>query len=120
MVRWKGYGLEHNKWVKHSDVFSKDTIDAYYHHYPNTPRWIISATFNLLSFWRCNKTICFIRRNTVFQGGGVMSGEPLLRPVFRLLLQPLSPFQPDLLQTLLCPMLQMVFQPLLQILLHPL
>jgi hypothetical protein len=36
-VRWKGYGPEHNKWVKHSDVFAKDTVDAYYHRYPNTP-----------------------------------------------------------------------------------
>jgi hypothetical protein len=28
MVRWKGYGPEHEKWVKHSDIFAKDTINA--------------------------------------------------------------------------------------------
>jgi hypothetical protein len=35
MVQWKGYGPEHDKWVKHSDVFTTDTIDAYYRCYPN-------------------------------------------------------------------------------------
>jgi hypothetical protein len=78
IVHWKGYGLEHNKWVKHSDVFTKDTIDTYYRCYPNAPRLIASAAFNSLSFRRCNRTICFIRRDTVFQGG-VMSGKPPLR-----------------------------------------
>jgi hypothetical protein len=95
MVRWKGYGLEHNKWVKHSDVFAKDTINAYYRCYPNTPHWIASATFNSLSFWRCNRTIRFIHRDTIFQGG-VMSGEPPLRPLLQLLLL----FWLDPLQTL--------------------
>jgi hypothetical protein len=32
LVRWKGYGPEHNKWIKHSDIFAKDTIDTYYCH----------------------------------------------------------------------------------------
>jgi hypothetical protein len=49
MVRWKGYGPEHDKWVKHSDVFAKDTINAYYHRYPNAPRRIASAAFDSLS-----------------------------------------------------------------------
>ncbi|KAF8142561.1 hypothetical protein K438DRAFT_1877802, partial [Mycena galopus ATCC 62051] len=44
------YGLEHNKWVKHSDVFAKDAIDAYYCRYPNAPRRIASAAFDSLSF----------------------------------------------------------------------
>jgi hypothetical protein len=69
MVQWKGYGLEHNKWVKHSDVFSKDAIDAYYRSYPNTSHWIASAAFNSLSFWRHNRTIHFIWWDTIFQGG---------------------------------------------------
>jgi hypothetical protein len=34
MVQWKGYRPEHNKWVKHSDVFAKDAIGAYYCCYP--------------------------------------------------------------------------------------
>ncbi|KAJ7803110.1 hypothetical protein B0H14DRAFT_3487751 [Mycena olivaceomarginata] len=57
MVRWKGYGPEHNKWVKHSDVFAKDAIDTYYRHYPNAPRRIASATFDSLSFQRHDRTI---------------------------------------------------------------
>jgi hypothetical protein len=43
MVRWKGYNPEHDKWVQHSDVFAKDTIDAYYCRYPNAPRRIALA-----------------------------------------------------------------------------
>jgi hypothetical protein len=70
MVGLKGYGPGHDKWVKHSDVFTKDTIDAYYHRYPNAPCQITLAAFNLLSFRRCDKTIHFIRRDTVFQEGG--------------------------------------------------
>jgi hypothetical protein len=70
IVRWKGYGLEHNKWVKHSDVFAKDTIDAYYRRYPNAPRRIASAAFDSLSFRRRDRAIRFIRRDAVFQGGG--------------------------------------------------
>ncbi|KAJ7812553.1 hypothetical protein B0H14DRAFT_3879608 [Mycena olivaceomarginata] len=95
-----------------------DTIDAYYRGYPNAPCQIALATFDSLSFQRCDRTICFICRDTVFQGG-VMSGEPLLRLVFQPFLWPLSPFQPDLLQMVFHPMLWMVFRPPLWILLHP-
>jgi hypothetical protein len=83
MVQWKGYGPEHSKWEKHSDVFTKDAIDAYYRRYPNTLRRIASAAFDLLSFQRCDKAIHFICRDTVIQGG-VMSGGPPLRPPFGL------------------------------------
>jgi hypothetical protein len=76
MVRWKGYGPEHNKWVKHSDVFAKDAIDAYYRRYPNAPRRIASAAFDSLSFRRRDRTIRFIRRDAVFQGGGDVRGTP--------------------------------------------
>jgi hypothetical protein len=76
MVHWKGYGPEHDKWVKHSDIFAKDTIDAYYCCYPNTPRRIASAAFDSLSFRRRDRTIRFIRRDTVFQGGCDVRGTP--------------------------------------------
>jgi hypothetical protein len=81
MVRWKGYGPEHDKWVKHSDVFAKDAIDTYYRRYPNAPRRIASAAFDSLSFRRRNRTIRFIRRDAVFQGGGDVRGTPAL-PAF--------------------------------------
>jgi hypothetical protein len=113
MVRWKGYGPEHNKWVKHSDVFAKDTIDAYYRRYPNAPRWIALAAFDSLPFRRHNRTIHFIYLDTVFQGG-MMPGEPPLWPLW-----PLSLFQLFLLWTLFQPMFQMVIHPPLQMLLCP-
>jgi hypothetical protein len=76
MVRWKGYSPEHDMWVKHSDVFTKDAIDAYYRRYPNALRRIASAAFDSLSFRRRDRTIHFIRRDTVFQGGGDIRGTP--------------------------------------------
>ncbi|KAF8205998.1 hypothetical protein K438DRAFT_1817665 [Mycena galopus ATCC 62051] len=82
MVRWKGYSPEHNKWVKHSDVFAQDTIDAYYRRYPNAPHQIASAAFDSLSFRRRDAQVRFMRRDAAFQGG-VMSGEPPIRPSVR-------------------------------------
>jgi hypothetical protein len=78
MVRWKGYGPEHDKWVKHSDIFAKDAIEAYYCRYPNAPHRIALAAFDSLSFQRCARTIRFIRRDAVFQGGGDVRGTPTL------------------------------------------
>ncbi|KAF8150305.1 hypothetical protein K438DRAFT_1865932, partial [Mycena galopus ATCC 62051] len=82
MVRWKGYGPEHNKWVKHSDVFAKDAIDAYYRRYPNAPRRIASAAFDSLSFRKRDAHVRFMRRDTAFQGGGDIRGtaRPSVRP----------------------------------------
>jgi hypothetical protein len=70
VVGWKGYRPEHNKWVKHSDVFAKDAIDTYYCCYLNTLHRIASAAFDLLSFCRRNRTICFMHQDTIFQRGG--------------------------------------------------
>ncbi|KAJ7840718.1 hypothetical protein B0H14DRAFT_3457923 [Mycena olivaceomarginata] len=64
-----------------SDVFAKDAIDAYYRCYPNAPRRIASAAFDSPSFQRRDRTICFIRRDTVFQGRGDVRGTPAL-PAF--------------------------------------
>ncbi|KAF8164264.1 hypothetical protein K438DRAFT_1858086, partial [Mycena galopus ATCC 62051] len=101
MVRGKGYGPEHNKWVKHSDVFTKDTINTYYRRYPNAPRRIASAAFDSLSFRRHNAHVRFMRRDAAFQGGGDVRGTthlsvcssvrpapahrtaPLLHPILR-------------------------------------
>ncbi|KAF8144235.1 hypothetical protein K438DRAFT_1874312 [Mycena galopus ATCC 62051] len=82
MVRWKGYGPEHNKWVKHSNVFAKDAINTYYRRYPNAPRRIASAAFDSLSFRKRDAHVRFMHRDTAFQGG-VMSGEPPVRPLVR-------------------------------------
>jgi hypothetical protein len=72
MVRWKGYSLEYDKWVKHSDVFAKDAIDTYYRRYPNAPCWITSAAFDSLSFWRRDRTIRFkARKELTWQEEGL-------------------------------------------------
>jgi hypothetical protein len=86
MVRWKGYGPEHNKWVKHSDVFAKNTIDAYYCRYSNAP-----AGSPWLSSTRCpsggTTGPSASYAGTPYSKGGVMSGEPLLQTLFCLTLR---------------------------------
>ncbi|KAF8155194.1 hypothetical protein K438DRAFT_1862766, partial [Mycena galopus ATCC 62051] len=85
MVRWKGYGPEHNKWVKHSDVFARDAIEAYYRRYPNAPRRIALAAFDSLSFRRRDAQVRFMRRDAAFQGGGDVRGtaRPSVHPSVR-------------------------------------
>ena len=38
LVSWKGYGPEHNQWIKKCDVHAKDLVTAFYKHYPLKPR----------------------------------------------------------------------------------
>ena len=38
LVSWKGYGLEHNQWVKKHNVHTKDLVTAFYKHYPLKPK----------------------------------------------------------------------------------
>ena len=38
LVSWKGYGPEHNQWIKRRDVHAKDLITAFYKRYPLKPK----------------------------------------------------------------------------------
>ena len=38
LVSWKGYGLEHNQWIKKCDLHAKDLVTAFYKHYPLKPK----------------------------------------------------------------------------------
>ena len=38
LVSWKGYGPEHNQWIKHQDVHAKDLVATFYKRYPLKPK----------------------------------------------------------------------------------
>ena len=38
LVSWKGYGLEHNQWIRKRDVHTKDLLAAFYKRYPLKPK----------------------------------------------------------------------------------
>ena len=38
LVSWKGYGPEHNQWIKRRDVHAKALVAAFYKHYPLKPK----------------------------------------------------------------------------------
>ena len=39
LVSWKGYGPEHNQWIKKCNVHAKDLVAAFYKHYPLKPKY---------------------------------------------------------------------------------
>jgi hypothetical protein len=49
-VSFKGYGPAHEKWVKHSDVFSPVLVAAFHRKYPDKPRHIAAAEFDSIPF----------------------------------------------------------------------
>ncbi|CAK5266849.1 unnamed protein product [Mycena citricolor] len=75
-MRWKGYDLSHDQWVKHSDIFAEDAIAAFYRKHPNKPRIIAAAIFDSLPFQHPSATICTLRRGAAIQGGGDVRGTP--------------------------------------------
>ena len=38
LVSWKGYGPEHNQWIKKRDVHAKDLVATFYKRYPLKPK----------------------------------------------------------------------------------
>ena len=50
MCSFKGYRPDHNKWVKHSDVFAPELVEDFYQRYPGKPCSISAATFDSLPF----------------------------------------------------------------------
>ena len=38
LVSWKGYGPEHNQWIKRQHMHTKDLVGAFYKHYPLKPK----------------------------------------------------------------------------------
>ena len=79
-VRFKGYNESHDKWVKHSDVFTNDTITNFYWKHPEKPWQINQASFDSIPFRDPSadiRTIRTLRPGAAIQGGGDVRGTPL-------------------------------------------
>jgi hypothetical protein len=50
LIKWEGYGTEHNSWEYASDVHASDLVKEYYRKHPAAPRQIRSAAFTSIPF----------------------------------------------------------------------
>ena len=50
LIKWEGYGVEHNTWEYASDVHASDLVKEYYRKHPAAPRQIRSAMFASIPF----------------------------------------------------------------------
>ena len=50
LVKWEGFGVEHNSWEAWDDVHAPDLIEDFHQKYPGAPRWICFADFNDMAF----------------------------------------------------------------------
>ena len=71
LVKWKGFGREHNSWEVASNVKAPDLVAEYYWKHPATPRHIRQTDFDAIFNPR---TIASRRSNL---GGGVNVKGPL-------------------------------------------
>ena len=50
LIKWKGYGTEHNSWEYASNVHAPDLIKEYYQRHPAAPHQIRFAAFTSIPF----------------------------------------------------------------------
>jgi transposase InsO family protein len=50
LVKWRGYGIEHNSWEPHYHLYAPDAIAKFYHDHPGAPRQINAASFDYIAF----------------------------------------------------------------------
>lgn len=50
LVKWKGYGAEHNSWEKAADVHAPELIQEYFQLNPGAPRNILAVAFDSINF----------------------------------------------------------------------
>jgi hypothetical protein len=50
LIKWRGYGAEHNSWSAHYNVHAAEAIDDFYRRHPGAPRQINAAFFDSIPF----------------------------------------------------------------------
>jgi hypothetical protein len=50
LIKWRGYGAEHNSWSAHYNVHAAKAIDDFYRRHPGAPRQINAAFFDSIPF----------------------------------------------------------------------
>jgi hypothetical protein len=51
LIKWEGYGVEHNTWEYASDVHALRCLAEFYRKHPAAPHQIRAATFSSIPFW---------------------------------------------------------------------
>ena len=73
LVKWKGYGYEHNTWVPERDMAAKDLVSKFHWDHLKAPRRIQNAAFQSLAFKQLRHISS--ASGTTHLKGGVMSGD---------------------------------------------
>jgi hypothetical protein len=70
LVRWKGYGYEHNQWVNERDITAPEAIARFYRLHSGAPRRIRATFFEGLNFRPLGQhnweTVASLRRDAAF------------------------------------------------------
>ena len=73
LVKWKGYGYEHNSWVLDRDMAATDLVNKFHCDNPGAPHRIWQIAFNSLQFRNLRRLTS--AAGTPHPKGGVMSGD---------------------------------------------
>ena len=79
LIKWKGYGYEHNSWVLERDMVAQDLVAKFHRDHPSAPRRIRHTAFQSLTF--CQLRSLPHAPRTSHPKGGVMSGDQQFRPL---------------------------------------
>lgn len=80
LIKWKGFGTEHNTWESARDVHAPDLINDFYRENPRAPRNIRSAVFEAINF---RNFFSDTSRRRDLEGGVDVRGHSVLPDIYR-------------------------------------
>jgi hypothetical protein len=82
LIKWEGYGVEHNSWEYKNDIHADEAIADFHRKNPGAPRHIRALAFGTIPF-RPILTPTSASRRCSFEGGVIVRGTPLYVPPHR-------------------------------------
>ena len=73
LIKWEGYGIEHNSWEPAGDVHAPEHITDFHRRHPGAPRHIQFADFEAIPFQMLSSAV---PRCHSLEGGGGCKGTP--------------------------------------------
>ena len=94
LVKWEGFGVEHNSWEPWDNVHALELIMEFYRRHPGAARYIRTVDFSSIPFRPVSP--CIVPRHHIFEGGVDVRGHSDSRqsPLF-LLVHPFRPYHPS-------------------------
>ena len=89
LVKWEGFGVEHNSWEPWDNVHATDLMADFYQRHPGAARHICMVNFRSIPFRSVSGRHCL--------EGGWMLGDAPLCPTFPLIFLVTSVYSPSLL-----------------------